>query len=43
MYEDFLEVAGPADRLTYMPKPVWPDQLRSVARSLATKTGNMMH
>lgn len=42
-YEDFLEVAGPADRLTYMPKPVWPDQLRSVARSLATKTGNMMH
>ena len=34
MYEDFLEIAGPADRLTYMPKPVWPDQLRSVARSL---------
>jgi CheY-like chemotaxis protein len=34
-YEDFLEIAGPADRLTYMPKPVWPDQLRVVARILA--------
>ncbi len=37
MYEDFLEIAGPADRLTYLPKPVWPDQLRSVARSLTNK------
>jgi CheY-like chemotaxis protein len=34
-YDDFLEIAGPADRLTYMPKPVWPDQLRVVARILA--------
>jgi CheY-like chemotaxis protein len=34
-YEDFLEIAGPVDRLTYMPKPVWPDQLRKIARILA--------
>lgn len=34
-YEDFLEVAGPHDRLTYMPKPVWPDQLRKVASILS--------
>lgn len=34
-YEDFLEIAGPSDRLTYMPKPVWPDQLRVVARILS--------
>lgn len=34
-YEDFLEIAGPSDRLTYMAKPVWPDQLRKVARVLA--------
>ena len=34
-YDDFLEIAGPSDRLTYMPKPVWPDQLRKVARILA--------
>lgn len=33
-YEDFVEVAGPASKLTYMPKPVWPDQLRNVARIL---------
>ncbi len=42
-YEDFLEVAGPADRLTYMPKPVWPDQLRNVARSLANKALPLMN
>lgn len=42
-YEDFLEIAGPADRLTYMPKPVWPDQLRNVARSLATKAATIIH
>jgi CheY-like chemotaxis protein len=36
-YEDFLEVAGPTDRLTYMPKPVWPDQLRKVAHILAAE------
>ena len=33
-YEEFLEVAGPENLLTYMPKPVWPDQLREVARIL---------
>jgi CheY-like chemotaxis protein len=43
MYEDFLEVAGPADRLTYLPKPVWPDQLRSVARSLVSKSSSVVH
>jgi CheY-like chemotaxis protein len=35
---DFVEVAGPQSHLTYMPKPVWPDQLRNVARILATQT-----
>jgi CheY-like chemotaxis protein len=34
-YEDFLEVAGPETKLTYMAKPVWPDQLRKIARILA--------
>jgi CheY-like chemotaxis protein len=44
MYEDFLEIAGPADKLTYLPKPVWPDQLRSVARSLTSKaSSHSMH
>lgn len=33
-YDDFLEVAGPEKLLTYMPKPVWPDQLRKIARIL---------
>ncbi len=33
-YDDFLEIAGPENLLTYMPKPVWPDQLRKVARIL---------
>lgn len=33
-YEDFLKVAGPEHLLTYMTKPVWPDQLREVARAL---------
>jgi CheY-like chemotaxis protein len=36
-YEDFLEVAGPAEKLTYMAKPVWPDQLRSIASILTSK------
>lgn len=36
-YTDFLEVAGPGDRLTLMPKPVWPDELRKVARILTSK------
>jgi len=34
-YEDFVEVAGPPSRMTYMPKPVWPDQLLNIARVLA--------
>ena len=36
-YEDFLEIAGPPSHLTYMPKPVWPDQLRNVAQILSTE------
>jgi CheY-like chemotaxis protein len=36
-YNDFLEVAGPESKLTYMPKPVWPDELRKVAHILATE------
>lgn len=36
-YDDFLEVAGPSSHLTYMPKPVWPDELRKVAHILATE------
>lgn len=39
-YEDFVEVAGPANRITYMPKPVWPDQLRNVARILTNERMN---
>lgn len=34
-YEELLEVAGPEHLLTYMAKPVWPDELRKVARVLA--------
>ena len=36
-YEDFVEIAGPPIRLTYMPKPVWPGQLRSVAEILTSE------
>ena len=32
--EDFVEIAGPENRLSYKPKPVWPEQLKKVARSL---------
>ena len=39
-YEDFVEVAGPANRITYMAKPVWPDQLRHVARILTSERIN---
>lgn len=42
-YEDFLEVAGPEERLTYMTKPVWPDQLRKVARILASERDCRAH
>ncbi len=33
--EDFDSIAGPDQRLTFMMKPVWPDQLRSVVRELS--------
>jgi CheY-like chemotaxis protein len=36
-YADFLEVAGPESKLTYMPKPVWPDELRKVASILSNE------
>jgi CheY-like chemotaxis protein len=35
--EDFDEVAGPEGRLTFMTKPVWPDQLRALAERLAKR------
>jgi CheY-like chemotaxis protein len=40
--EDFVEIAGPENRLTYLEKPVWPEQLRNVARSLTTKRINRL-
>ena len=39
-YDDFVGVAGPAERLTFMTKPVWPDQLRNVARILTNERLN---
>jgi CheY-like chemotaxis protein len=36
-YEDFLMVAGPADRLNYLPKPIWPHELRLVAQLLTSE------
>lgn len=36
-YEDFLEVAGPAEKISYMAKPVWPDELRKVAHILTSR------
>ncbi|MCK9361807.1 response regulator [Patescibacteria group bacterium] len=38
-YEDFLLVAGPADRLNYLPKPIWPHELRQVAQVLMSEKG----
>lgn len=38
--EDFLKVAGPEHLFSYIPKPLWPDQLRKVARVLATETNH---
>ncbi len=32
--EDMLQVAGPAERFSFLPKPVWPDQLLAKAREL---------
>ncbi|MFN0217606.1 MAG: response regulator [Hyphomicrobium sp.] len=29
--EELTEVAGPADKLHFLPKPVWPDQLQAIA------------
>lgn len=41
-FEDFVEIAGPETLLTYLPKPVWPDELRAVARELANKQAVML-
>lgn len=40
-YEELLEVAGPADRMTHMPKPVWPEELRKVARVLSSRRSTL--
>jgi two-component SAPR family response regulator len=39
-YEDFLLVAGPAHKLTYLPKPIWPDELRRIAQVLTRETSH---
>ena len=36
-YEQFVGIAGPEPLLSFMPKPLWPDQLRKLARSLASE------
>lgn len=36
-YEEFVQTAGPAEHLTLMPKPVWPEELRKVARLLTSR------
>lgn len=38
--EDFLKVAGPEHLFSYISKPLWPDQLRKVARVLAAETNH---
>lgn len=38
--EDFLKVAGPEHLFSYIPKPLWPEQLRKVARVLATESNH---
>lgn len=35
--EDLLEIAGPEGRLSFLPKPVWPDQLRAAAADLCQR------
>lgn len=35
--EQFAEIAGGDDKLTYLSKPVWPDQLRNMARQLTAR------
>lgn len=34
---DFLKVAGPEALLSFMPKPLWPEQLRKLARVIASE------
>lgn len=38
--EDFLKVAGPEHLFSFMPKPLWPEQLRKVARILAGESNH---
>jgi CheY-like chemotaxis protein len=35
--EELLEVAGPENRLTFMPKPVWPKQLLQIVSEICEK------
>lgn len=39
-HEDFLRVAGPEHLLAFMPKPLWPEQLRRLARVLAGESNH---
>lgn len=32
--EELMEVAGPSERLHFLPKPVWPEQLQGLAQTL---------
>lgn len=38
--EDFLKVAGPEHLFSFMPKPLWPEQLRKVARILSGESNH---
>jgi CheY-like chemotaxis protein len=37
--EELIEAAGPRELTSFMQKPVWPEQLRTVARSLCSTEG----
>lgn len=38
--EEFVRVAGPENVISFMPKPLWPEQLRQVARILAAEANH---
>jgi len=38
--EELVEAAGPRELTSFMQKPVWPEQLRSVARSACAEAGS---
>lgn len=39
--EELSEVAGPVRALSFLPKPVWPDQLRRVATKLCNEARSL--